>query len=81
MSVRWNDSRYSSLPQPSQTQRKVSFSPGSRRRSITSPTVLAGRCGEWGVSGGSRKISPSRMGTSTRFPACSVRSTMSPSTW
>src|SRR2546428_594755 len=60
MSVRWNDSRYSSLPQRSQTHRKVSSSCGRRRRSSTRPPGLGGLCGERGLGAGGRKISPAR---------------------
>lgn len=50
-------------------------------RSITSPIVSANLCGEWGVRGGSRKTSPSRMWISLKRPRSRTLSTISPFSW
>ena len=41
----------------------------------------SGRCGEWRTCGGSRKMSPARIGTSRGRPSSMIRSTMSPLSW
>ena len=81
MSVSSKNSWYSGCPQRSQYHWKPSSSPARRTRSITRPTVLAGRCGECGSFGGMSSTSPARIGTSTARPSCMVLSTISPSSW
>ena len=70
-------------PQFSQNHIKASFSSSSSSRtfSITSPTVLAPRCGECGVCGGRRKRSPSLIGIDLGTPSSMIFKTIFPSTW
>src|SRR6516162_11357446 len=65
MSATAISTRWTSAPQSKQNHSNPSLSPGPRALSTTSPTEPAiGRCGEWRMCGGSRKTSPSRIGTS-----------------
>ena len=58
MSVSAKNSSYRRSPQRSQYHWKPSSSPARRARSMTSPTVLAGRCGECGSPGGMQQHLP-----------------------
>src|SRR5690606_7854804 len=86
MSCSWKNSSYSLWLQRSQYHSRPSRSCGRRTRSITRPTPPAMRCGECGTRGGSRKVSPARIGISRSEPgppsgrSC-TRSTISPSSW
>eukprot|EP00962_Isochrysis_galbana_P062056 scaffold50488_cov270-Isochrysis_galbana.AAC.2 len=53
--------------------------PGPLSRSTTMPKESADRCGECGMSGGSRKISPAPTRTSRRRPRSMIGSCSSPS--